>query len=192
MPFSEFGKLFFFAFWVYFAAAIGNMTPILVAKSKWPPLRNWTTPIDFGRTFRGKQIFGTHKTWRGLITGMIASTAVLAMQQLLFRHAAFLQTWIGGFDFGHLPTLIVGPLLGLGALGGDAIKSFFKRQRGTAPGESWFPFDQLDLPLGALIFTYPYIHPSLTQSLMVVAVGCASQLISSYVGFLLHLKDQPI
>ncbi|HKR82046.1 MAG TPA: CDP-archaeol synthase [Candidatus Saccharimonadales bacterium] len=182
----------FFALWVYFAAAIGNMTPILVAKSAWKPLQNWTTPIDFGKTFRGKRIFGTHKTWRGLVTGMIVSTIVLAIQQVAFRHAHFLQVWLGEFDFGHLPTLIVGPLLGFGALGGDAVKSFFKRQRGTPPGESWFPFDQIDLPVGALVVTWPFIHPTFAQAVIAVLLGLSAQLISSYIGFLLHLKDKPI
>lgn len=181
-----------FALWVYFGAAIGNMTPILVAKASWKPLRNWTTPIDLGKTYRGKRIFGEHKTWRGLVTGMIVATVVLAVQQYIFRRNPQIQDWIGGFDFGQLPTLIVGPLLGLGALGGDAIKSFFKRQRNTPPGESWFPFDQIDLPLGALVATWVFIHPTITQAVAAVIIGLAAQLISSYIGYLLHLKDKPI
>lgn len=182
----------FFVLWVYFPAAIGNMTPILVAKSPWRPLRNWTTPIDFGKTFRGKRVFGGHKTWRGLITGMIASTLVLALQQYIFRRNPELREWIGGFDFGQLPTLIAGPLFGLGALGGDAIKSFFKRQRGTPPGETWFPFDQIDLPVGALIATWPFIQPTLWQAVATVLVGLAVQLIATHIGYRLHLKDSPI
>lgn len=182
----------FFALWVYFAAAIGNMTPILVAKSSWKPLRDWTSPIDFGKTFRGKRIFGEHKTWRGLVTGMIMSTIVLGVQQSVFRHSPWLQDALGGLDFGNLPTLIVGPLLGLGALGGDAIKSFFKRQRDTSPGESWFPFDQIDLPLGALVATWIFIHPTIIQAVIAVLLGLTAQLVSSYVGYLLHLKDKPI
>lgn len=181
-----------FALWVYFGAAIGNMTPILVAKSSWAPLRNWTAPLDFGKTFRGKRIFGTHKTWRGLVTGMIVATIVLAVQQAIFRELPVIQDWIGGFDFASSPTFIVGPLLGLGALGGDAIKSFFKRQRGTPPGKSWFPFDQIDLPVGALVATWAFIHPTIAQASAAVLIGLAAQLISSYIGFRLHLKDSPI
>lgn len=192
MPFSDIGAALFFAFWVYLPAAIGNMTPILVAKIPWAPLRNWTTPIDLGKTWRGHRIFGAHKTWRGLITGMIVSTLILALQQAIFRQVPEMQDWLGGFDFGALPTLIVGPLFGLGALGGDAIKSFFKRQRGTPPGESWFPFDQIDLPVGALVFTWPFIQPTFGQATAVVILWSASQLISSYIGYLLNLKDKPI
>ncbi len=181
-----------FALWVYLGAAIGNMTPILVAKSPWKPLKNWTTPLDFGKTFRGRRIFGTHKTWRGLITGMIVATIVLAIQQAIFRRAPGIRDAIGGFDFGSLPTFIVGPLLGLGALGGDAIKSFFKRQRNTPPGESWFPFDQIDLPVGALVATWAFVHPSGAVAITAVLIGLAAQLISSYLGYLMHLKDSPI
>jgi CDP-2,3-bis-(O-geranylgeranyl)-sn-glycerol synthase len=190
--FSDILTCIFFVLWVYFPAALGNMTPILVAKAPWPILRNWTTPIDFGKTFRGKRIFGAHKTWRGIVTGMIASTLVLAVQQYIFRRAPDLQDWIGGFDFDQLPTLIVGPLFGLGALGGDAIKSFFKRQRATPPGETWFPFDQIDLPLGALIATWPFIHPTVGQAVAAVGVGFAVQLIFSYLGYRLNLKESPI
>ena len=192
MQFSDLLKDIFFALWVYFPAAIGNMTPILVAKSNWKPLKNWTTSLDFGKTFHGHRIFGTHKTWRGLVTGMIVSTIILALQQLVFKHTHFMQAWLHGFDFGHLPTLIAGPLFGLGALGGDAIKSFFKRQRNTPPGESWFPFDQIDLPLGALIFTWPLIHPSLSVAIIAVLMGLTSQLVFSYLGYMLHLKEKPI
>lgn len=181
-----------FALWVYLGAALGNMTPILVAKSSWKPLRNWITPIDLGKTFRGKRIFGEHKTWRGLITGMIMSTVILALQQYIFRRSPWLQDAIGGFDFGTLPTLLVGPLLGLGALGGDAIKSFFKRQRNTPPGKSWFPFDQIDLPLGALVATWAFIHPTAIQAIIAVLLGLTAQLVSSYIGYLLGLKDAPI
>lgn len=182
----------FFALWIFLPAAFGNMTPILISKASWKPLRTWTTPIDCGKTFRGMRIFGEHKTWRGLITGMIVSTIFLALQQVVFKHSALLQDWTNHFDYAGLPTLIVGPLFGLGALGGDAIKSFFKRQRGTPPGESWYPFDQLDLPIGALIATWPFIHPNFYQAAFLILIGWASQLISSYIGFLLHLKDKPI
>jgi len=192
MQYNDILKDIFFALWVYFPAAIGNMTPILVAKSSWKPLRNWTAPMDFGKTFRGHRIFGTHKTWRGLLTGMVVSTIILAVQQVIFRHTPAMQNLLHGFDFGHLPTLIAGPLFGLGALGGDAIKSFFKRQRNTPPGESWFPFDQIDLPLGALVFTWPLIHPRLSVAIAAVLLGLAAQLISSYLGYLMHLKDKPI
>ncbi len=182
----------FFALWFFIPAALGNVTPILVAKASWPPLKKWTTPIDMGRTFRGKRVFGEHKTWRGLLTGMIVSTLTLALQQVLFGQAPFLHDWLQGFDFAQLPTLIVGPLFGLGALGGDAIKSFFKRQRGVPPGESWYPFDQLDLPIGALVATWPFVHYSLMQAVFLVLIGWASQLIWTYIGFRLHFKDKPI
>src|SRR5205085_1370376 len=51
-------------------------------------------------------------------------------------------------DYQRHPVL-PGFLMGIGAIGGDAAKSFFKRQLGIAPGASWIVLDQLDFFLGA-------------------------------------------
>ena len=45
--------------------------------------------------------------------------------------------------------------MGFGALFGDALKSFFKRQIGIRPGHSWMPFDQVDWIVGAVILIFP-------------------------------------
>ena len=64
-------------------------------------------------------------------------------------------------DYVGLPTLIVGPLFAIGALGGDALKSFFKRQVGIRPGGTWFPFDQIDYIIGGAIASQPrYVDPA--------------------------------
>ena len=34
------------------------------------------TPVDFGRTWKGKRILGDGKTWRGLFGGVAAGTAL--------------------------------------------------------------------------------------------------------------------
>jgi CDP-diglyceride synthetase len=44
---------------------------------------------------------------------------------------------------------------------GDAVKSFFKRRLGITPGKSWFPFDQLDFVLGAILFVSIIKFPGL-------------------------------
>lgn len=44
-------------------AYLANMSPVLV-RGWFPAL---STPIDGGRTFRGRRILGDHKTWRGSV-----------------------------------------------------------------------------------------------------------------------------
>jgi len=69
-------------------------------------------PIDGGRVLRdGRPLFGSSKTWRGLVAGGLASAALA-------------------------PLLGLAPGLGLAtgalALGGDLLASFIKRRRGYA------------------------------------------------------------
>ena len=53
---------------------------------------------------------------------------------------------------GYLPAGV--PLIKeVAALGGDLIKSLFKRQVDIQPGQPWFPFDQCDWLIGVLWLT---------------------------------------
>jgi CDP-2,3-bis-(O-geranylgeranyl)-sn-glycerol synthase len=183
-------KDIFFALWFFFPAAIANMVPILVAP--FPYLRRFTAPIDGGLTYRGKRLLGSHKTWRGLIAGIIFATLVLWLQQLAVDHSLWIQRMTSQVDYSSLPTLILGPLFAIGALGGDAIESFFKRQRDVAPGHGWFPFDQIDYIIGGALATMPFVQLTILQYLWLIALWLIVHVVSSYVGFLLGLKERPI
>ena len=179
-----------FALWFFLPAGFANATPIFVAKL--PGLRSWNTPIDGGREFRGKRILGSHKTWRGLVTGIIIATITLWAQQLLVTHFGWARSLTSRVDYVTLPTLIVGPLFAIGALGGDAIESFFKRQRGVVPGHGWFPFDQTDYIIGGALVTAPFVHLTFFDYLWLLLIWLGMHLISSYIGYLLGLKERPI
>lgn len=180
----------FFALWFFLPAALANVTPIFVAKM--PGLKKYDAPMDFGRTYRGKRVLGAHKTWRGFISGLIAATLTLWLQQWLVGNVAWVQDWTSQVDYLTLPTLIVGPLFAIGALGGDAVESFFKRQRGTPPGHGWFPWDQIDYIIGGAIATLPFIMLSLWQYVWLILIWLIIHLISCYIGWLLGLKERPI
>lgn len=179
-----------FALWFFLPAGIANMMPIPI--SKIPALRRFDTPIDFGATFRGKRVFGAHKTWRGLIVGIISATLILWLQQYLVGEVSWIRSFTDQVDYQSLPTLIVGPLFAIGALGGDAIESFFKRQRGIAPGKGWFPFDQTDYIIGGAIATMPFIHLSLGQYAWLLLLWLVVHVISTIIGYCIGLKDSPI
>jgi len=180
----------FLAFWFFSPAALANMTPILVANIQ--RFKKLDAPMDFGRTYRGKRIFGSHKTWRGFISGVIAATLCLWFQQFLVEHSGWLQMMTEQIDYAHLPTLIMGPLFAIGALGGDAIESFFKRQRGTKPGHGWFPWDQLDYIIGASVATTSFVTLTIWQYAWLIVLWFGIHLLSTYIGWSLGLKDRPI
>lgn len=179
-----------FAFWFMVPAAAANGAPILSARM--PLLSRWNTRMDFGKQLHGTPIFGPHKTWRGLVSGMIAATIVLYIQQLLAGNFGFIRDFTDSVDYTALPTLLLGPLFGLGALGGDAIESFFKRRRGTPSGESWLPFDQIDYIIGAILVSLPFFVLTLRQYALIIVIWFFVHLASTYLGWKVGLKAKPI
>ena len=179
-----------FAIWFFAPAGIANGTPIITAKL--PGLTRLNAPMDFGYSFHGQRIFGAHKTWRGFISAIIMSTVTLALQQYLVAHFAWAAHLTSAVDYRRLPLLILGPLFGIGALGGDAIESFFKRQRHLPPGEGWFPFDQTDYIIGGALVTVPFVHLSFTEYILLILFWFVAHIVVTYLGFLVKLRDRPI
>jgi CDP-2,3-bis-(O-geranylgeranyl)-sn-glycerol synthase len=97
-----------------------NTAPVLAAGLLG---RRLAAPIDARVQLRdGQPLFGSHKTWRGLVAGILAAALVAG--------AAGLPAAIGA-AFGAL------------ALCGDLLSSFVKRRLSRASG-TWMPFlDQL-------------------------------------------------
>jgi CDP-2,3-bis-(O-geranylgeranyl)-sn-glycerol synthase len=183
-------KELFFTLWFFLPAGIANMMPIFAAQVSW--LKRFTAPLDLGRSFRGKRIFGSHKTWRGLVAGIIFSTLTLWLQQLAVPHFSWLQPWTNEVNYTQLPTVVLGPLFAVGALGGDAVESFFKRQRGIAPGRGWFPFDQTEYIIGAAIASTPFVSLSLLQYAVLIVLWLVIHVIASATGYLMGVKERPI
>lgn len=179
-----------FAIWFFLPAGAANMVPIFAARI--PALRRFDAPMDGGHSFRGKRIFGDHKTWRGLIAGMLVATIVLGLQQLLVQHTSWAANLTANVDYAMLPLLLVGPLFGLGALGGDAIESFFKRQHNVAPGHGWFPFDQIDYIIGGALATAPFVQLEFNQYALIIVFWLLAHIVFSYIGYILKLKERPI
>lgn len=183
-------KELFFALWFFLPAGIANMMPIFAAR--WPIIKKWNFPIDSHKTYRGIRLLGDHKTWRGLVIGLIFATVILFLQQQAVIHIGFIASLTSQVDYTTLPVLILGPLFGFGALAGDAIESFFKRQRGIKPGSGWFPWDQTDYIIGGAIATMPFVQLSIVQYIELLVLWLLVHVVSSYIGYLLGVKDKPI
>lgn len=184
------GDNILFALWFFVPAGIANATPILVSKT--PFLRNWRTPIDCNLTFHGKRLLGDHKTWRGLVCGLLTGTLLVWLQVLVYRHSEWIVHISRPIIYTHLPIIGFGVLISFGVLAGDAIESLCKRQLGVPSGHSWFPFDQLDYIIGGLALGSLIIHLSLVHYIWVVFVWFSMHLLFSYIGYLLKFKDRPI
>jgi CDP-2,3-bis-(O-geranylgeranyl)-sn-glycerol synthase len=170
------------AFLLFLPAGIANMTPVLA--NKVPRLNRWQTPMDFGRSFQGKRIFGTHKTWRGFLSGVVGGTLAGALLHVGGYHASVVS------GFGEY--LLFCAAISAGTLIGDAVKSFFKRRAGVSSGSSWFPFDQIDFIVGSLIFMLPFGLPPLKIIICIFILYAGLTMLASYLGFLGGLKKKPI
>ncbi len=167
------------AFIFFLPAGVANATPVLA--NKIPLLRTWHTPLDFGLSWRGKRLLGQNKTWRGLVTGtLLAGATATLLASLNGRHDALLTA------------LALGLVMGLGALVGDAVESFFKRQFNIRAGRSWFPFDQIDYIIGGLLFVWPFAHLSLRTMAIIFVTFFGLHLITAYAAYVVGLKDRPI
>jgi dolichol kinase len=89
-------------------------------------------PLDGGRTFRGRPVFGRNKTWRGLVVMSFVSTAIVLVQRLLSFHDAFRSVSVVDYRAGS--TFALGIALGLGYSLGELPNSFLKRRLGIEPG----------------------------------------------------------
>jgi CDP-2,3-bis-(O-geranylgeranyl)-sn-glycerol synthase len=172
-------------FWLFFPAMIANSTPIVAAKLPW--LRDFNYPIDFYKTYRGIRIFGDHKTIRGMVTGVLAALAVGLLQNYIFLNSPALQDTLA-LDFVNAMFLYFVLLTSVGALLGDMIESFVKRQLEIAPGKPWVPFDQIDYILGAILLSLLSFRLNWEIYLCFLFIGVAMHLLASVVAYFTGLR----
>jgi CDP-2,3-bis-(O-geranylgeranyl)-sn-glycerol synthase len=173
------------ALWAFLPAGLANMAPVFA--NKIPHLNRWTTPLDLRRSYKGTRMLGDNKTWRGLFFGVFIGGLVGLAQYLIFPD----------FTIFASPSAKImaaaGILLGAGALLGDAVESLFKRQKKLEPGKSWFPFDQLDYIIGALILWAPLAkRPTLANVAVIVVFYFSMHILVSFLGYLTGFKEKPI
>jgi len=152
------------------------MAPAYVANASAPLVRYWTgwnRPIS-------RRWLGSHKTVVGCAAGVSGALVTSLIQHALARD-------VGLVNDTHWA--VTGLRFGVGAMGGDAVKSFFKRRLGVAPGQPWIPFDQLDFVVGALILVAPW--DSLTTSDLALLLGLTfvGHVVVNHAAYALGVRD---
>ena len=187
-------KLIFACFWYLLPAALGNHNascgnrlPIPGVLKKF--LNKLAVPIDFGKTLNGREIFGKNKTWRGLVVGVVTGVLVAGIQAFLFFKIDFFKnnTLI---DYGQVNFVLLGALMGLGALSGDLIESFIKRRLNKPSGKPWFPWDQVDWIIGAMILSSAVYQPGVKVVIVTLILFTIVHLCSDRVVCLMGIKKR--
>jgi CDP-2,3-bis-(O-geranylgeranyl)-sn-glycerol synthase len=173
-------------FYLLVPGLFANAAPVIFRKVDF-----LNYPVDFGRKFRGKPLFGSHKTYRGFFFGILMAILFVWLQRLLFlRYDSFRSVSL--IDYSAQNFVLLGFLIGFGVLFGDLVKSFVKRRVNIKPGKSWFPWDQLDCLIGGLLFiSTVYILPWQVIVFLFVAVPVLHVLIN-LAGYYLGLKKNKL
>ena len=174
------------SFWFSLPAYVANMAPVF---AKGVPFLN--IPVDLGKTYQGKPLFGSHKTYRGFFFGIVSAIIICCSQAVLYEWIPFFRD-ISLIDYSSTCFILLGFLFGFGALAGDVIKSFFKRRVGVVSGKSWFPFDQMDYLIGMLVLVSFVYIPPVTHIIVILILGATMSLITSYIGYFLGMKETKI
>jgi len=166
--------------WFLLPAYVANSIAIDV--KAFPVLKNYSAPVDGGRSFGGKRVLGDGKTWRGLLCGVVAGVSVGLLQMRLHPTSSI----------NLIPmTLLLAFLLSLGALSGDMVASFFKRRWGLISGAHAPLLDQLDYILGAFLFSVVVVPFNLKYLLVALIITIPLHAGASVVAWILKLKKDP-
>ena len=155
-------------------AAIGNMCPVVAGACRLP----LGIPIH-------EKLFGSGKTWRGLIVAYIGALLMLWGQLILQQNEIFETLRL--LDYEQINLFLYAALFGIGAIAGDMSKSFFKRRLKKPSGTPWFPFDQIDT-LAAIIVVYPFYQLDAARILTLVLLMPILHILTNIISYTLGLK----
>ncbi len=163
---------------------VANMMPIFVRNH----FNFLAIPVDLGMKMNNKRVFGSHKTIRGFLSGMVGGV-ITTYVQFLLRDNPYIKD-IMYIDYTLKTVVFVGISFSFFALLGDSIESFFKRQLGIEPGQSFFPFDQIDFILG-IIFVSFFIKPmNIYMIIFLIFMGPILSILATRTGHALRLRKQ--
>jgi len=170
-----------------------------MAQTAWfaaPVSRRFSQPVDGGATFRGRRVFGAHKTVRGFIVMIPAAAITFAALAAAVGDPAGAGLWpltTGGYAG-------LGACAGFGFMAGELPNSFLKRQLGIAPGARprhplgatvQFLLDRIDSGIGMLLAVSAIVVTPAMTWLLVLLVGPSIHWAFSLLMFHLGLKARP-
>lgn len=131
-------------------------------------------PIDGGRRWRGRELVGRNKTWRGFVVMPLAAAVMVGLQDAIARRAPRLGR-LGRIRAGAPAAPIVGAICGLAYVVAELPNSFAKRRLGIAPGARTsavqYAIDQFDSVIGCLIAVRAFYRTRTADAVAAGVVG---------------------
>ena len=168
------GELILQSLYFFLPAYLANITPTLVKKIPFLAQPLWEKKL------------GSHKTWRGLVLGTVVGGIIFILQQLAYGSGFTSLAIIDYADFSPL----LGFLLGLGALVGDTVKSYYKRKAHVAPGQPWIPWDQSDFVVGGLLGSFVLYVPPADVALVLLVFSPFLHIVTNHLAYWLGIRKE--
>jgi CDP-archaeol synthase len=152
-------------------------------------------PIDQGRSFRGKRIFGANKTYRGVVVVGLGTMVGFGLQSLLLHRIASIRG-IELFDYAFFKSLAIGLAVGVAAMLSELPNSFIKRRFEIAPGsvaKGWkrvifYVYDQIDFLLGAWLVLAVVVPFTVERALLSAGLLLVAHQLMSSAGYALGMR----
>lgn len=180
--------------WTLFPGVVGGVLHMLVVRRGW--LAALAVPLDGGWRWRGRRLFGDHKTWRGLLVIPAGTLAGAALQR------ALQSAWpaLAAHDWLHaVPAYELGLVWGFGYALAELPNSFLKRRFGIAPGAAaarapwlWALLDQADSPLCCAFLAYACGWLDAGPAAVLAVSGTGVHLAANALLFLAGLRTRPL
>lgn len=159
---------------------------------KTPFYKKHNAPIDFGRTYKNKRIFGENKTWIGFL-GMIVFCMIgqllsgflcksFSLQNQFYEHHSNTVGW----------NLALGACLGFLYMLFELPNSFIKRRLDIKPGKTtnlfFFVFDQIDSLIGVMLVLFFTSDINLWIYLCYVGLGGLTHIVINLILYKLRVR----
>jgi hypothetical protein len=163
-----------------------------------PWSRMFLLPLDGGRTFRGRRLFGANKTVRGFVVMVPASAAAFVLISQLASGGD--PRAVGLWALTPVQYALLGAWAGFGFMAGELPNSFVKRQLDIVPGELttnrlgsvWqLAIDRLDSGVGMLTALSIAVPIPWQTWALVLLLGWALHWSFSVALFHLRVKPRP-
>ncbi|HJW97292.1 MAG TPA: CDP-2,3-bis-(O-geranylgeranyl)-sn-glycerol synthase [archaeon] len=171
------------AIWLILPAYAANgLTPII-------GLRKGLHPIDGGRRLKGEPLFGPGKTWEGLVFGTLVGGLIGLIEMLVYPYLPFS---VSPVPLDIIPmSILLGLLLGFGAMFGDLGGSFIKRRLKIQRGKPAPILDQEDFLVGALLFSLLLVSLKWDWVILLAVITPVIHIVANGIGYLIKVKKQP-
>src|SRR6266540_5872036 len=162
---------------------------------KYDILASLCSPIDQGRSFRGKRIFGDNKTYRGVVVVSLGTMIGFGLQSLVLHRSALIRG-IELYDYAFFKSVAVGLAVGVAAMLSELPNSFIKRRFEIAPGtaaKGWkrlifYVYDQIDFLLGAWLVLAIVVPITVERALLSAGLLLVAHQLMSTAGYALGMR----